>query len=675
MKTSKTRKVIGVAVGVILTPFLLLLIALVIINVVDWDKHRPFVKSMVERFTDFEVENIEGIRIHLLTSAEAGVDRIKIKQTNEYSGLKSFQSEQAYLKIKVFPLLKKQLIIQSFVLDGARINLTESKPDPKAVEEEKEGSMTLADLPAIFINSASMADFKLTYKGAKKKSSPFELTLVHAGVTAASPDKPAMLSSEGKANDLPFEVLGAFGSFEAFRDQSAAYPARITAKIADHSLEVRGALKFASGDADFDVDAAGPGLKQLKQALKLNIGDIPPYTLSFGVHKKPETIRFEEIKLQLGQSNVIGNGGLDFRNNRTLIQADLQSPKLYAIDFKGLAQTDKNNKEPDEVPKAPGQYFSNEPIDASALRAIDADISIAVKDFDGQKAGAAIDNVVGRIQLNRGKLVINPLNFGVAEGTIGGDLLFDARKDDIDVRIKLGARQVNLDALLGPVAMEIPVLKIKADEIAKGLLTGHFDLSMHGKTPMEMSKTVTGPMQLAVENGKLSATLVEAAGLDISETLGDWFLGHPLKKLECTLLSFEAKNGVYATKVFLISTTDSNVVGKGQLDLPANKADFLLSVHPRDFSIGSIRTPMYIRGPLNDIKAGLEKKDLLIKGGAAVALGALINPALALLPLIEPGAGKDGACKKYESDLKQVLASAKKDVSPADLKQNKDVTR
>ncbi|RYZ52354.1 MAG: hypothetical protein EOP07_19740, partial [Proteobacteria bacterium] len=404
MKTSKTRKIIGITVGIILTPFLLLFLALVVINVVDWDKHRPFVKSMVERFTDFEVENIEGIRVHLLTSAEAGVDRIKIKQTNETSGLKSFQSEQAYLKIKVFPLLKKQLIIQSFVLDGARIKLGEGKPDPKSPKNEEEG-MTLADLPQIFINSASIADFNLTYKGDKKKSTPFDLTIVHAGVTAPSNEKPAMLSSEGKANDLPFEILGAFGSFDAFRDQSAAYPARITAKIADHSLEVRGALKFANGDADFDVDASGPGLKQLKQALKLNIGDIPQYTLSFGVHKKPETIRFEEIKLLLGKSSVVGNGGLDFRNNRTLIQADLQSPKLYAADFKGLVKTDKNNKEPDEVPKAPGQYFSNEPIDASALKAVDADISIAVKDFDGQKAGAAIDNVVGRIQLNRGKLV------------------------------------------------------------------------------------------------------------------------------------------------------------------------------------------------------------------------------------------------------------------------------
>lgn len=664
----KSRKIFGVILGIILTPILIAILALVVINVVDWDKHRPFVKGLIERFTDLQIDKIEGIRVGLLSSAEAGIDKIKFRQTNEYSGLRDFESGQAYLKLKVFPLLfHKQLIIQNAVLDQATIHLAAAKPDPKAKQSEAK-SFTLQDLPSIFINSASISDFKLSYQGAKAKAEPFRMSLVHAGVTAPNNDKPSMLSAEGKVEDLPFEVLGAFGSFDAFRDSKAAYPARLDAKIADHHLEARGSVRMAQSESHFDIDLSGPGLTKLKRALKLNIGDIPAYTLSFAVNKKTDTIRFEEVNLQLGNTKVVGNGGLDFRSNRTLFQADLQSPKLYAADLKGLVQTDKNNKEADEVPKAPGQYFSNEPIHVEALRKVDADIKVLVKEFEGQKAGRAIDSLNAHLKMNRGKITINPLNFGVAEGTIGGDLLFDGRKDDIQVKIQLGARRVNLDALLGPIAKEIPVFKIKTNEIAKGLLTGHMDLSMHGHTPMAMSKTVEGPIQLAVENGKLNATLIEASGLDISEALGDWFLGNPLKKLECSLFSFEADKGVYHTKTILIATTDSNLVGKGQLDLPANKVDFLLSVHPRDFSIGSLRAPIFVRGPLNDIKAGIEKKDLLIKSAAAVALGATINPALALLALIEPGTGENHPCRKYTDELKDVLAKAKEDVSPQDLR-------
>ncbi|RZA11776.1 MAG: hypothetical protein EOP10_32510 [Proteobacteria bacterium] len=139
-----------------------------------------------------------------------------------------------------------------------------------------------------------------------------------------------------------------------------------------------------------------------------------------------------------------------------------------------------------------------------------------------------------------------------------------------------------------------------------------------------------------------------------------------MKDLQCGLLSFEANKGVYETKTFLLATTDTNFLGNGKLDLPGNKVDFRLSANPRDFSIGSIRTPIYLRGPLNDIEAGLEKKDLIIKGAAAVVLGA-INPALALLPLIEPGMGKKGECGKYLDQIASVQADAKKNVSGKDL--------
>ncbi len=671
---TKSRKIVGIIAGILLTPILVAALALIVINAVDWDKHRPFVKGLIERFSDFEVENIEGIRVHLLTSAEAGVDRIKLRQTNESSGLGDLQSAQAYLKLKVFPLIfHKTLIVQSLVLDGANIHLrvAKSKPDE---EKKPEAAIKLADLPSIFVNSASITDFKLAYLGANKNKDPFHLNIIHAGITAPSNDLPSMLSAEGKAADLPFEVLGAFGSFDAFRDEKAAYPARLTAKIADHNLEARGTLRLAQGESHFDIDLAGPGLKRLKQIFKLNIGDIPNYTLSFAFDKKPNIMRFEEIKLLLGKTHVAGKIGLDFSKPRTQVQADLVSPKLFAADIKGLFQTDKNNKEPDEVPKPEGQYFSNIPIHADGMKIIDADISLQIKDFEGEKAGTAIKSLIARGKLNGGKLVVDPLNFGVADGTIGGDLSFDARKPDIQVKIQLGARRVNLDTLLGPIATEIPVFKLKPSDMAKGMLSGHMDLSMHGKTPMDLAKTVSGPIQLAVEDGKLSATVLEAFGLDITETVGDWIIGHPMKKMECGLTWFEAKEGIYSTKAFLIATSDSNITAKGQLDLPSNNADFLLSIHPRDFSIGSVRTPIYIKGPLNGIKVGLEKKDLILKGGAALILGA-INPALALLPLVEPGLGKDGPCKKYAAELKTVVAKAKEDVSTKDLKTTKDVSR
>ncbi len=671
-------KLIRFLIALALTPIVLAILALLVINIVDWDKHRGFVAQMIEKFSDYKVDHIEGIKIGLLTSAEAGVDRIKLHHETGYGALKSLETRQTYLKLKVFPLLfSDSLIIQNFILDGARIDLQKAKVDPNApvAEDDEDSSFTLAKLPSIFINSANVRDFNFVYAGTTQ-GEPFKLRIESAGVTAPKSDKPSMLNAEGKLSNLPFEVVGAFGSFDAFRDADAAYPARIKAKIADHALDARGTIKFRDGLSHFDVDASGPGLVKLKEALKLNIGDIPPYKLSFAVDKKPDVIRFEDIKLLVGETSVVGNGGLDFSRPKMLLLADLKSPVLRAVDFKGLFQSSgkKELRDPSEPARPAGQYFSDKPIELDAIKKMDADIKITVDRFDGEKAGNAIDGIQGRMMLNAGRLVIDPLRFAVAEGVIGGDLVFDARKPDIDVKITLGARSINLDSLLGRTAKEIPVMDIKPNDVAKGILTGHLDIKMHGRSPMQLASTVKGPVQLAVEGGKIASTFIELAGLDITQTLGDWIGDHPLISLECGLVNLDADQGVYRTKSFILATGDSNIVGKGELNLPGNNVDFKLTTHPRDFSIGSVNTPILIKGKLNEIKVGLDPKPLIAKGAAAILLGA-INPALALLPLVEPGLGKKGACDKYAGELKGVIASAEKDVTRKDLEEAKNVGR
>jgi uncharacterized protein involved in outer membrane biogenesis len=671
-------KLIRFLIALALTPIVVAILALLVINVVDWDKHRGFVTKMIEKFTDYRVDSIEGIKVGRLTSAEAGVDGIKLHHKTGLGALKNLETKQTYLRLKVFPLLfSDKLILQNFILNGARVDLQKVKVDPKteSAEEDSEGGLTLADLPSIFIHSATIKDFKLTYAGTTQ-GEPLTVKLDNAGVTAPYNDKPSMLSAEGQVGDLPFEMAGAFGSFDAFRDPDAAYPARIKAKIADHTLEARGNLKFREGVSHFDVDASGPGLARLKQALKLNIGDIPAYSLSFALNKKPDAIRFEQIRMQLGRTQVLGNGGLSFAEPKLLVTADLKSPRLYATDFKGLFQSSgkKELRDPTEPARPAGQYFSDKPIELDAIKMIDADIKITVDKFEGEKAGTAIDGIQGRVMLNAGRLVVDPLRFAVAEGVIGGDLVFDARRPDIKVKIALGARSVNLNSLLGRTAKDIPVMKIKPNDVAKGILTGHLDIKMHGRSPMQLAKTVEGPIQLAVEGGKIASTFIELAGIDITQALGDWIVDHPLISLECGLVNLEADEGVYRTKSFIIATGDSNIVGQGQLNLPGNNVDFKLTTHPRDFSIGSVKSPILIRGKLNEIKVGLDPKPLVARGAAALLLGA-INPALALLPLVEPGLGKKGACDKYAGELKGVIASAEKDVTRKDLQEAKSVGR
>jgi hypothetical protein len=188
---------------------------------------------------------------------------------------------------------------------------------------------------------------------------------------------------------------------------------------------------------------------------------------------------------------------------------------------------------------------------------------------------------------------------------------------------------------------------------------------------MELARSVKGPIELAVEDGALASTAIEAFGIDVTQTVSSWIQDHPLYEIQCALTAFEAGGGAIKTKTFLISTKDTSIVGKGEVNLVGNKVDFVLEAHPHDFSIGSLRSPIVIKGPLDDFKVGLERKELLTRSGLAVALGALVNPIAALVPLIETGLDESGKCRSVMKDLNEVAAKATK----LSKGQSKDVRR
>jgi hypothetical protein len=88
--------------------------------------------------------------------------------------------------------------------------------------------------------------------------------------------------------------------------------------------------------------------------------------------------------------------------------------------------------------------------------------------------------------------------------------------------------------------------------------------------------------------------------------------------------------------------------------------DVALHPYPKDKSILSLRSPINIGGTLGAPKVMPDKKALLARGAAAVALGA-INPLLSLAATIEPGPGEDancGAILREASDPKSDLRGA-----------------
>jgi uncharacterized protein involved in outer membrane biogenesis len=615
----------------------------------------------VERYTSVRIDELEGIRVKLWRSMELEVSKFKMHLAEKDAALESFSTGPAQVRIATWPLLfKDQLLIQSLTVDNGRLHMQEvKKPDEESAQDEQSSSEILAQLPKIFVNLAAITDAQFRYDR-RGKEPAIKVNIERFQVEAPKDNPTPKLSGNGKIDELSWKMEGETGTLEAFQDEDKPFPLRLQAELGQHDLNVKGAVVFADSTGDFNVKAMGPDIEQIKKLFHLNVGRLPAYQISFESRMEPQNFKFQKIDVKLGKSEVNGNLNLDLRPRRPKISGKVEAPVLTQNDFNGLFKTDERYKPANEPPKAPGQYFSDKVIDISAMKGVDLDLRFLVNRYVGEKSGRAIHAWDATINMNNGDLKIDPVKFAVASGHIGGRFLIDGSKLPLDVKIELGARRVNLNTLLGPLAKEVPVFEMKPSEMARGLLTGQLDLKMQGKTPMELAQTVRGPIELAIEDGALSGTVIEAFGIDITQTISNWFRDNPLYDIQCALTAFEAKDGAIKTRTFLIATKDTSIIGKGEVNLVGNKVDFELKAHVHDFSVGSFRSPITIKGPLNDFKVALEREELLTRGGLAVALGSLVNPIAALVPLIETGLDEKGKCRGVVAELNKVQEKAAK---------------
>lgn len=102
---------------------------------------------------------------------------------------------------------------------------------------------------------------------------------------------------------------------------------------------------------------------------------------------------------------------------------------------------------------------------------------------------------------------------------------------------------------------------------------------------------------------------------------------------------------------FVVDTEVTTVIGTGSIDLGREKLDLTLNQKTKNTSPVALRSPIYIRGSFASPEVGVDKARVAIRSLGAIALG-LVNPFLALIPLIDAGPGKDSDCGKLVRDAR-----------------------
>ena len=107
----------------------------------------------------------------------------------------------------------------------------------------------------------------------------------------------------------------------------------------------------------------------------------------------------------------------------------------------------------------------------------------------------------------------------------------------------------------------------------------------------------------------------------------------------------------------ILDTDVTTVFGSGRIDLGHETIDLTLAPKTRQFSPIALRGPIHVRGTFSKPQVSVDIPKVAARGVGALLLG-LVNPLLALLPLIEAGPGGDADCAKLIRDVRTIVPHA-----------------
>lgn len=527
-----------------------------------------------------------------------------------------------------------------------------------------DASISLGDVFDSGPASSANAKSNTTETASATQSSPASSNAAAASGTAAKPPVPAerkvpygfAFNVTGTHDKVPLKGSGQFGSVLSLLDTSKPFPLQVDLKIGSTRIAVVGTLTDPSnvGALDLQLQLASSSMAQLYPLLGITLPDTPPFStrgrLIGQLSKKGNVFNYQKFTGKVGGSDLAGT--LNYRTDgaRPLLAGDLRSEQLLFTDLAPLiGASSKNTK---ASTKATFKEDPDQAIPATRFRterwkAMDADIKFIGKNLI-RPAALPVNDVSAHLIMKEGVLTLNPLKFGVAGGTLSGNIALDGSRDPMRGKFSLSARGLRLKQMFPT---------FEPMKTSFGQINGDADLSTTGNAPAELAATMNGDIKMLLNDGAISGTLLEQAGLNVANIVLAKMFGDQTVKINCAAADFNVKKGLLMSRIFALDTTDALINIEGTVNLASEQMDLHVYPHTKGFRVFSLRSPLYVKGTFKQPQVGVEVGPLAARGAAAIGLG-LLNPFAALLALTAPSNDTASPCPAIVADANKKLRPA-----------------
>ena len=470
---------------------------------------------------------------------------------------------------------------------------------------------------------------------------------------AAAQDYAFSLKVKGEYHGQKLNGTGKIGGLLALQDAGKPFPLQAQVSIADTKVALAGTLTdpLNLGALDLRLKLAGSSLSNLYPLTGVTLPDSPPYStdghLIAKLHEPGGAVfTYENFNGKIGSSDIHGELKFAASQPRPKLSGKLVSNQLLMADLAPLIGADTNTEQKARggASKQPaGKVLPVEEFRTERWRDMDADVEFTGKRIV-QSAELPFTDLYTHVVLNNGELSLEPLRFGVAGGKLDAQIRLNGRSTPLEGRAKLTARNFKLKQLFPT---------FEPMKTSFGELNGDAQLSGRGNSVAKLLGTANGGLKMIINDGAISRSLMEIAGLNVGNYVVGKIFGDEDVKINCAAADVGIKDGLATSQLFVFDTENAIIYIDGTVNLATEQLDLKITPESKGFRVFSLRSPLYVRGTFGNPSAGVQAVPLLLRGAGMVALGVIAGPAAGLLALIAPSGGEPNQCAPLLQQMQQ----------------------
>ena len=562
----------------------MLLAIIVLPMVVDVQKYKPQIEEQVANATGRSFALGDDIELSVFPWVGVALSDLHIGNPEGFQEPDLVSIDAFEVRVKLIPLLSKNIQIKRFVLKRPRIVLERNKAGiggweglgsssspvktPKTSGDPKPLERSASPLKALAIGEFAITDGVVLWldqaTGTRKEISALTFRLADVSL-----DQPITMDFSAALDGQPLSVRGTVGPLGQQPGQGRVPLSVVIEALTQLKMKISGEVNNPASAPAFNlsiqVDAFSP--RQLLAALgmKMPIETADPnvlkqVALGATLSGSPTNVEVRSGLLTLDESKV------DF----TVSAKNFSKPDLK-FDI-NLDQIDLDRYLPPNTPKdapQPNTKESQTPPgskpDYTPLKALVMDSHLRAGKLKAK--GARVQDIELRVTARNGVINIDPLQLKLYQGQIAATGAMDLRKKTPQSGLQLKTTGIQVAPFLEDFLQK---------ELLEGTLEAQADIQFSGDTADQIKKTLTGQGGLAFRDGAIIG--VDLAGMARNAKaafgLAEKSATRPKTDFSEFLVPFTIKDGLFETAGTRLQSPLLRLAARGQAHLPDERLDF-----------------------------------------------------------------------------------------------------